>query len=134
MPESLIAGVLALVGSGITAWLVYLAQARKRPIEAAAAAAANARTLSDGSREWVDSVRADMRELRADMDRLQERAERAERRAEAAELAAVQAINELAAERSQRARIITHAVELHDWIEAGATPPPPTRPPWAQRS
>lgn len=127
---TLITAILGLAG----AWITVEVQRRKVPIDAATAAAANARTLSEASRGFVDDVRSDMKALRDDMERLRERAERAEKRAEAAEASAVQAINELAAERAERAQILDHVRELHDWIDRGAPPPPPQCPtaPWAR--
>ena len=88
------------------------------------------RSLADETlRAEVDVLKADRERLEAAEQRLTEvEAENRSLRDEVDKLKSA-AVLEL----EQRQQMIDHVSAVHDWIEGGAKPPPPARPPWAPR-
>jgi len=92
--------------------------------------------VTDMASDWLDRANGEIKALRAEVDALKldrERLAQAEREVERLRDEVDTLKRESANEQEQRAKMIEHVSAVHDWIESGATPPPPARPPWAPR-
>jgi len=92
--------------------------------------------VTDMASDWLDRANIEIKALRAEVDALKldrERLAQAEREVETLKREVETLKRESESEQKQRAKMIGHVSAVHDWIESGATPPPPARPPWAPR-
>ena len=111
---TLIAGV---VSSGALAGiLTWLSARKKTPVEVDNLIVAGAKETVEIQSDLLTAMREDIMLLRDQMA-----TERATRR------------REMDALWEQLRIAVEHAVLVHDWIEGGMRPPPPTRPSWAVR-
>ena len=111
---ALVAGV---VSSGALAGiLTWLSARQKTPVEVDNLIVAGAKETVEIQSDLLTAMREDIMQLRDQMA-----TERATRR------------REMDALWEQLRIAVEHAVLVHDWIEGGMRPPPPTRPSWAVR-
>lgn len=115
LPTLLSQTVVALLGGGGMAGLVAWFRARhEMPVARESASVANANSVSAQALALVSSLELRVKSL--------------EEKLSAAELAARAALVSADDAQRERADLRRHIEAVHDWIDAGANPPPPPRP------
>lgn len=117
-------GVL-LGGAGLLGVLTWRQQRAKLAAEAAKTEAEAAKTLVEAQGIALTSLQGEVGRMASRMTAMGE--ELTQLRTDGAQLR-----TDLTAVSFRAQRAETHAASIHDWIDGGMEPPPPTRPVWLQ--
>lgn len=138
--DQIIQLLFVLFGSGglLTSLILWRSQAKKVPVDRQEAQVSQALAVSSAAtimyatvtaRLSAQDVKVDAQDQKIDSQDVQIDSLRAENLALRDEVNTLKTAAADAIEQSKQ--MIEHVSAVHDWIEGGAKPPPPLRPPWA---